>query len=177
MIPLETVDPNGAEALDRPVVSPLGFREYDARWRYPDQINLAGMTAVGMGIGTQLRRRGLQPEIVVGNDLRAYSPAVKNALILGLIRAGVRVQDIGTCLTPTATIAQVAVAVVEKASVSLSASQPALAAAISAAVGPVATALSPEAVAALDTAVSAVNSGSYAGVTDTLSSAVSASAN
>lgn len=106
MIPLETVDPNGAEALDRPVVSPLGFREYDARWRYPDQINLAGMTAVGMGIGTQLRRRGLRPEIVVGNDLRAYSPAVKNALILGLIRAGVRVQDIGTCLTPTAYFAQ-----------------------------------------------------------------------
>ena len=73
-------------------------------------------------------------------------------------------------------VAQVAVAVVETAAVALSAPQPALAAAINAAVSPVSSGLSPEAVAALDTAVAAVGTGSYEGVTETLSSAVSASA-
>jgi phosphomannomutase / phosphoglucomutase len=106
MKPSSVFAKNTSDHLTLPMVSPSGFREYDARWRYPDQINLPGMTAVGLGIGTQMRRRGLRPEIVVGSDYREYAPAVKSALILGLMRAGIRVHDIGTCLSPTAYFAQ-----------------------------------------------------------------------
>ncbi len=82
------------------MISPNGFREYDARWLYPDDINLAGITALGLGLGTQMFARGIPPVIAVGNDYRSYSAEVKNALILGLIRAGITVKDIGTALSP-----------------------------------------------------------------------------
>ena len=29
--------------LESPKISEFGFREYDARWLYPDQINLSGI--------------------------------------------------------------------------------------------------------------------------------------
>ena len=87
-------------------IIPSGFREYDARWRYPDEIDLEGISALGVGIGTQLRAKGLSPQIVTGHDYRAYSPAVKAALIDGLVRAGITVHDIGLALTPTAYFAR-----------------------------------------------------------------------
>ena len=31
-----------------------GFREYDARWLYPDDINLAGIKNLGCGLGSQI---------------------------------------------------------------------------------------------------------------------------
>src|SRR5918996_2345635 len=97
--PLPTVAPDARDFLDAPMIAPTGFREYDARWRYPEEINLPGVTALGLGLGTQMHERGLRPEIAVGNDYREYSPAVKNALILGLVQAGVAVRDIGTALS------------------------------------------------------------------------------
>ena len=30
-------------------INPLGFREYDARWLYPKDINKAGIKNVGLG--------------------------------------------------------------------------------------------------------------------------------
>ena len=33
---------------------PNGFREYDARWRYPEQLNLRGAQVLGMAIGLNL---------------------------------------------------------------------------------------------------------------------------
>ena len=38
------------------MIKPTGFREYDARWKYPDEINLPGMTALGLGLGTQMQK-------------------------------------------------------------------------------------------------------------------------
>ena len=35
-------------------IDPFGFREYDARWLYPDDINLEGVTNLGKGLGTQV---------------------------------------------------------------------------------------------------------------------------
>ena len=35
-------------------IDPFGFREYDARWLYPDNINLEGVTNLGKGLGTQI---------------------------------------------------------------------------------------------------------------------------
>ena len=104
--PHPVVTPNTLDFLQEPMIAPTGFREYDARWRYPDEINLPGVTALGLGLGTQMRERGLRPEIVVGNDYRDYSLAIKQALILGLVQAGIGVRDIGVCLSPTAYFAQ-----------------------------------------------------------------------
>ena len=88
------------------MIKPTGFREYDARWKYPDEINLPGMTALGLGLGTQMQKRGIEPVIAVGNDYRDYSLAIKNALIIGLMQAGIRVKDIGPALSPMAYFSQ-----------------------------------------------------------------------
>lgn len=87
-------------------IAPTGFREYDARWRYPQEIDLAGLEALGLGLGTQIRARGVAPAVVTGHDLRAYSPEVKAALTAGLVRAGITVHDIGMALTPMAYFAR-----------------------------------------------------------------------
>lgn len=90
-----------------PLVYPAGFREYDARWRYPDQINLLGFQCLGAGIATQLHNMGQNPpRIVVGHDYREYSTSIKQALILGLLTGGAHVYDIGLSLTPVANFAR-----------------------------------------------------------------------
>ena len=97
----EAVDP-----IQPPLIAASGFREYDLRWRYPSEVNLSGMTEVGLGIATQMRNRGAERQIVVGCDFRSYSLAVKQALILGLIRGGIAVSDIGTAVSPLAYFAR-----------------------------------------------------------------------
>ncbi|MEO0390525.1 MAG: phosphomannomutase/phosphoglucomutase [Pseudomonadota bacterium] len=88
------------------MIKPTGFREYDARWKYPDEINLPGVTALGLGLGTQMHKRGIDPVIAVGNDYRDYSLSIKNALILGLMQAGIQVKDIGPAVSPMAYFSQ-----------------------------------------------------------------------
>jgi phosphomannomutase/phosphoglucomutase len=104
--PTSPVTPNTWNFLRDPMIAPTGFREYDARWKYPDEINLPGMTALGLGLGTQMRRRGIAPVIAVGNDYRDYSLAIKQALIIGLMQAGIQVKDIGPAVSPMAYFAQ-----------------------------------------------------------------------
>ncbi|MEL6883738.1 MAG: phosphomannomutase/phosphoglucomutase [Pseudomonadota bacterium] len=104
--PLPTVAQNTWEFLRDPMIAPTGFREYDARWKYPDEINLPGMTALGLGLGTQMHARGIEPVIAVGNDYRDYSLSIKNALIVGLMQAGIHVKDIGPALSPMAYFSQ-----------------------------------------------------------------------
>ena len=104
--PSPTVAQNTWEFLRDAMIAPTGFREYDARWKYPDDINLPGITALGLGLGTQMLGRGIDPVIAVGNDYRDYSLSIKNALMLGLMRAGIHVKDIGPCLSPMAYFAQ-----------------------------------------------------------------------
>lgn len=106
MKPLNTVAQNTWAFLRDPMIAPTGFREYDARWKYPDDINLPGITALGLGLGTQMHRRGIKPEIAVGNDYRDYSLSIKNALMLGLMQAGIHVRDIGPALSPMAYFSQ-----------------------------------------------------------------------
>ena len=106
MRPHADVTPNSWAFLRDPMIAPTGFREYDARWKYPEEINLPGVTALGLGLGTQMQRRGIDPVIAVGNDYRDYSLAIKNALMLGLMQAGIAVRDIGPCLSPMAYFAQ-----------------------------------------------------------------------
>ena len=106
MKPMPTVAQNTWEFLRDPMITPTGFREYDARWKYPDAINLPGVTALGMGLGTQMIEAGIDPVISVGNDYRDYSLTIKNALMIGLMQAGIHVKDIGPALSPMAYFSQ-----------------------------------------------------------------------
>ncbi len=36
---------------EEPYINPFGFREYDARWLYPKDINKEGIKNVGRGFG------------------------------------------------------------------------------------------------------------------------------
>lgn len=104
--PLPESTPNTWSFLRDAMIKPTGFREYDARWKYPGEINLPGMTALGLGLGTQIQRRGIKPVIAVGNDYRDYSLAIKQALTIGLMQAGIQVKDIGPALSPMAYFSQ-----------------------------------------------------------------------
>ncbi len=104
--PLPEVTPNSWAYLSVPMITPTGFREYDARWRFPEQINLMGVQALGLGLATQLHEMGIEPTIVVGNDYRSYSLSIKQALTVGLMSGGARVRDIGVALSPMAYFAQ-----------------------------------------------------------------------
>jgi len=104
--PLPESTPNTWSFLRDAMIAPTGFREYDARWLYPGEINLPGMTALGLGLGTQIQRRGIKPVIAVGNDYRDYSLAIKQALTIGLMQAGIQVKDIGPALSPMAYFSQ-----------------------------------------------------------------------
>ena len=82
-------------------IDPLGFREYDARWLYPKNINAEGIKLVGKGFGTQITNKIKNPRVSVGHDYRSYSEEVKKNFIKGLISTGCNVEDIGLCLSPT----------------------------------------------------------------------------
>ena len=109
--PRQDLVPNTAEFERLPFVKATGFREYDARWRYPEEINLLGLEAVGLGLATLMRQRGVPLRVVVGHDFRSYSAAVKAALTTGLLAGGVEVHDIGLALSPMAYFAQFALEV------------------------------------------------------------------
>lgn len=97
--PHTTVTPNTPAFLGEAMIVPTGFREYDARWRFPEEINLVGLQEVGLCLGTMLKEWD-KGRIVVGCDYRSYSLEVKQALMLGLMGAGVEVIDIGIALSP-----------------------------------------------------------------------------
>ncbi|MER8510337.1 phosphomannomutase/phosphoglucomutase, partial [Mesorhizobium sp. M1112] len=59
------VKPNTFEFETSALIKPSGFREYDARWWFghpgsnePPELNLIGVQALGMGLGTLIRRLG-----------------------------------------------------------------------------------------------------------------------
>jgi phosphomannomutase/phosphoglucomutase len=103
---MSDIQPN-TERFEREVlIDPNGFREYDARWLTPEQLNLRGAQRLGAAIGTLIHEMGKEPRVVVGHDYRSYSASIKHALIIGLIEAGCQVKDIGLALSPVAYFAQ-----------------------------------------------------------------------
>ncbi|MFO1172890.1 MAG: phosphomannomutase/phosphoglucomutase [Hyphomicrobiaceae bacterium] len=110
MLPTPRTDlkPNTLDFERLPLVKPTGFREYDARWLFPGEINLMGLNAIGLGLATLARQKGVAPRFVVGHDYRWYSASVKQALMLGLMAGGAEVHDIGLALSPMAYFAQFA---------------------------------------------------------------------
>ena len=106
--PRTNLKPNTADFERLPLIKPTGFREYDARWLFPEEINLMGLNAVGLGMAKLFTERGIPRRIVVGHDYRWYSGAVKQALMTGLLAGGCEVHDIGLALSPMAYYAQFA---------------------------------------------------------------------
>ena len=92
--PSADISPNTFAYEVQPLVKATGFREYDARWLFGPEINLLGVEALGLGLGTYIQELGHR-RIVVGHDYRSYSLSIKQALTLGLIAAGCEVLDIG----------------------------------------------------------------------------------
>ncbi len=83
-------------------IDPFGFREYDARWLYPKDINHKGIEDLGKGLGTQIvKRTGKKnPRVIVGHDYRSYSEEVKKNLMNGLKSTGCFIEDLGLSLSP-----------------------------------------------------------------------------
>src|SRR5437016_13139001 len=106
--PKSVLVPNTYAYESEPMVKSTGFREYDARWLFGREINLMGIQALGLGLGTLIHELGVKPELVTGHDFRSYSASIKMALITGLMSAGVKVKDIGLAVTPMAYFAQFA---------------------------------------------------------------------
>jgi phosphomannomutase/phosphoglucomutase len=101
---------NSEQYFTEPLVDPTGFREYDARWVISPipgvdaevQINYVGLTSLGRALGEflALPENGSHRRILVGHDFREYGENAKNALVLGLLSAGMDVDDIGLAVTP-----------------------------------------------------------------------------
>ncbi|MEI9964141.1 MAG: phosphomannomutase/phosphoglucomutase [Caulobacteraceae bacterium] len=107
MLPAPRADlsPNTLAYETTPLVKATGFREYDARWLFGPEINLLGVEALGLGLGSLFHEYG-KTRVVVGHDYRSYSLSIKQALSLGLVGAGCEVLDIGLATTPMAYFAQ-----------------------------------------------------------------------
>ena len=88
------------------LIDEFGFREYDARWLFPDSINELGIESVGKGFGTQVINKVKNPTVIVGHDYRSYSENVKKNFVRGLLSTGCNVKDIGLCLSPTVYLSQ-----------------------------------------------------------------------
>ncbi len=100
--------PNSFDYENLPLITPNGFREYDARWLFGKELNLTGVQLLGLSLGTYFHDLGIAPKVAVGHDFRSYSQSIKQALTLGLMNAGCEVHDIGLALSPVAYYAQFA---------------------------------------------------------------------
>ncbi|MDA9978272.1 phosphomannomutase/phosphoglucomutase [Candidatus Pelagibacter sp.] len=89
-------------------IDPYGFREYDARWLYEKDISKDGITNLGKGLGTQIKKHTQKenPRVIVGHDYRSYSEEIKIALKKGLISTGCYIEDVGLSLSPMVYFAQ-----------------------------------------------------------------------
>ncbi len=71
------------------------FKAYDIRGRIPDQLNEDIARRIGNATAAFLEAK----TIVVGRDMRLSSAALTDAVVEGLVAAGVEVLDIGLCGT------------------------------------------------------------------------------
>ena len=58
LTPRADLKPNTLEFETQALVKATGFREYDARWVLEKEINLLGIQALGLGLGTAVRADG-----------------------------------------------------------------------------------------------------------------------
>ena len=79
--------------------NPSIFREYDIRGIAERDLTDETVQAIGRAFGTILKQDGRQ-RINLGRDCRLSSERISDALIRGLLAAGIQVTDIGLCTTP-----------------------------------------------------------------------------
>ena len=75
------------------------FKAYDIRGIVPATLNEAVAEGLGKAFGTAALLEG-ERTVAVGRDGRLSGPALSEALIRGLVAAGVQVMDVGMCTTP-----------------------------------------------------------------------------
>jgi phosphomannomutase len=80
-------------------MSPSIFKAYDIRGVVPSTLDEDVARALGLAFGSQALAQG-EKVVAVGRDGRLSGPALSQALIEGLIRAGVDVIDVGAVTTP-----------------------------------------------------------------------------
>src|SRR5580693_9250652 len=68
LAPQPVLVPNTYPYESGPMVKATGFREYDARWLFGTEINLMGIQALGLGLGTLIAELGVEPKLVTGHD-------------------------------------------------------------------------------------------------------------
>src|ERR1700728_4202837 len=93
--PKPLLKPNTYAYESEPMVKTTGCREYDARWLFGSEINLMGVEALGLGLGSLIHELGREPRLVTGHDFRSYSSSLKMAMVNGLLAGGCQVYDIG----------------------------------------------------------------------------------
>ena len=86
-------------SLQPPSLSPTIFKAYDIRGIVPATLNEAVAEALGRAFGAAARAEG-QTTVAVGRDGRLSGPALSQALVRGLLAAGVDVIDVGRVTTP-----------------------------------------------------------------------------
>ncbi|MEW6263413.1 MAG: phosphomannomutase/phosphoglucomutase [Thermodesulfobacteriota bacterium] len=80
-------------------MNPLIFREYDIRGVFERDFSFEDARIIGRAFGTYIRERGGRT-VLLGRDGRLSSPAVREAVIEGLVLSGTRVMDLGVCPSP-----------------------------------------------------------------------------
>jgi len=75
------------------------FRAYDIRGVFEQTLTVETTSLIGQAIGSEVIDQG-ERTVIVASDGRLSSPALKTALIEGLIKAGCDVVDIGSTATP-----------------------------------------------------------------------------
>ncbi len=80
-------------------VSASIFKAYDVRGIVPSTLDERVAEALGLAFGTVARRQG-ERTVAVGRDGRLSGPALSEALVRGLVAAGIDVIDVGMVTTP-----------------------------------------------------------------------------
>ena len=78
--PKAALTPNTYAYESEPLVKPTGFREYDARWLLNKEINLMGLQALGMGLGTPVQPLSLCEAVTIATQGTSRSNCAKYAI-------------------------------------------------------------------------------------------------
>ena len=91
--------PGSGVALTPMQLTPNIFKAYDIRGIVPSTLNEAVAEGLGKAFGTHALKNG-ERVVAVGRDGRVSGPALAQALMRGLVAAGIEVIDIGMSTTP-----------------------------------------------------------------------------
>jgi phosphomannomutase / phosphoglucomutase len=81
-------------------IAPGIFRQYDIRGIVGDDLTIEAAHGIGRAYGALLAERGISGAVVVSRDNRPSGAALRDALVEGLVTAGVDVVDAGVVPTP-----------------------------------------------------------------------------